>query len=88
MQIDNTIRDKDLISFRFSLLSTVLLTAFGIGSFIATLGLFDILPLSVYYTNILYGYSIVILIAYYLLQKKEKIIFYLSISQLFLLYPF
>ncbi len=49
-----SIEDKDLISFRFSLLSTVLLTAFVIGSIIATLGLFDILPLCLYYTNMLY----------------------------------
>ncbi|MBU1668733.1 HAMP domain-containing histidine kinase [bacterium] len=89
MQIDNRIRDQDLIFFRFSLLSTVLLTAFGMGSFIAILGLFDVLPLSLLYTILLYGYSMVNLIAYYLLQKKQKN-YFLSVhiatfSSLFLL---
>ncbi len=69
---NNLIEDKDLSLFRTSLLNAVLLTAFFVGSFIATLSLFDVFPLTRLYMMILYGYSAINLLAYFLLKQNQK----------------
>ncbi|HIP52186.1 MAG TPA: HAMP domain-containing histidine kinase [Campylobacterales bacterium] len=72
MHKNDLIDDKDLSLFRTSLLNAVLLTAFFVGSFIATLSLFDVFPLTRLYMSILYGYNVANLLAYFLLKQNQK----------------
>jgi len=68
----NTIKHTIYIEeFRRNLLNGILLSAFFFGTMIATLGAFKILPLDRTYLILLYGYSFINFLAYYLLKLNR-----------------
>ncbi len=65
------ILDSTLALFRFLLLKKILFTSFFFAFFVATLSIVDIFPLGTIYTNVLYGYSFINLIVFYLFKKLK-----------------
>jgi len=64
--------DENLFSFRLKLLKTILIMAFGFSTFIATLALVDIFPLTTMYMFVLYVYGLIHLVAYWLIKKSNR----------------
>ncbi len=87
--LTSLVRKTDLYRFRISLLNTILISAFIFSFFIATLSVFNILPLNAIYLKILYGYSFINLVTYYLFKHQHiSYIFTVSIIILTSLFTF
>ena len=64
--------NRSLDIFRTTLLGTLLLVATFFSFFIATLSVFDILPMPLHYIYILYVHGMINISAYYILQKNSR----------------
>ncbi|TET88067.1 MAG: GHKL domain-containing protein [Sulfurovum sp.] len=85
LQVSNaSIQESGLDFFRYSLLSTITLTAFIFSFFIATLYTLEFFPLNKLFQNILYFYSLINLFAYYLLQMNHYKYYLTSVNILIL----
>ena len=69
------IDSETLNIFRSSLLYTILLTASFFAFLVATLSVLDIFPLNILYKNVLYGYSLLNIFAYFILKQNQKYYF-------------
>jgi len=70
--MSNTLEEKSLNLFRFSLLTTFLKVTFIVSLTIAILSVFDFFPLNDNYEKLLFVYSLVNFLAYYLFTKNTK----------------
>ena len=74
------IQERELDLFRYSLLSTITLTAFIFSFFIATLYVVEFFPPNELYKNILYFYSFINLISYYILRRHHCKYYFYSVN--------
>ena len=73
--MDATLEEKSLKSFRFSLLNVLLKIVFIFSALVALIASFDFLPLDENYVKVLFFYSLVNFVGYFLLRKHEKYYF-------------